>query len=295
MASIQSELIKLFFGFFFRKKFNASPEWNIKLSRRIVLTFPPKKIYKNKQVKIRQIHGSNVFTIVPDTVNNDKMIFYLHGGAYITGITYPHWHFVNKISVKSATRLTIIDYPIAPENSFTETFQSILAAYEELLREYDASKIIFIGDSAGGGLALALAQRLKQEKLPQPKCMILLSPWLDVTMSNPEIKYLEKKDKFLSKRSLMESGKLYAQETDPRNYMISPIYGDLNGLADIHLFIGGHEILVADARKLRDLAQHATVNFHYYEFNKMFHVWMLFPIPEAKKVCHIMNDIMMAD
>lgn len=295
MASIQSELIKLFFGFFFRRKANASPEWNIKLSRRIALTFPPKKIYKTNQVETRQIQGSNVFTIIPDTVNSDKMIFYLHGGAYITGITYPHWHFVSKISVTSATRLTIIDYPIAPENDYRETFHSVLTAYEELLKEYDASKIVFIGDSAGGGLALALAQRLKQEKLPQPRCLILLSPWLDVTMSNPEIQYLEKKDKFLSKRSLIESGKLYARDADRRNYMISPIYGDLNGLADIHLFTGGHEILAADARKLRDLAQHANVNFHYYEFDKMFHVWMLFPIPEAKKVRQVMTDIIIAD
>lgn len=294
MASIQSKLIKLFFGFFFRRKANASPELNIKLSRRIVFSLPPKKVYKNNQVKTRQIQGSSVFTIIPGSLNN-KMIFYLHGGAYIVGITYPHWNFINKISIESATKLTIIDYPIAPENSYRETFHSVLAAYQALLKEYDASKIIFIGDSAGGGLALALAQRLKQEKLPQPKCMILLSPWLDVTMSNPEIIYLEKKDKFLSRRSLIESGKLYAKGADRRNYMISPIYGDLNGLADIHLFIGGHDILAADARKLRDLAHHATVNLHYYEFDKMFHVWMLFPIPEAKKVCHLMNDIIIAD
>ncbi len=294
MASIQSHLIKSFFGFFFKRKADASPEWNIKLSRRIVLTMPPQKIYKNKKIETSQILGKHVFTITPDCVHNDKMIFYLHGGAYVTGITYPHWHFINKIAAKTGTSLTIIDYPIAPENSYKETFDCLIAAYKELLNEYDASKIIFMGDSAGGGLALAFAQKLKQEILPQPSCMILLSPWLDVTMSNPEIKSLEKKDKFLSKKLLITSGKLYAKDTDRRNYMISPIYGNLNGLADIYLFIGGDEILVADARKLRELAQHAEVNFHYHEFDKMFHVWMLFPIPEAKRVYHLINDIIKA-
>ncbi|MEK6482050.1 alpha/beta hydrolase [Catalinimonas sp. 4WD22] len=286
-------MIKLFFGSFFRKKANASPELNINLSRHVVFSFPPKKIYKNNQVKTCQIEGHNIFTIIPTAVKNDQMLFYLHGGAYKMGITYPHWSFINKIAVESGTTLTIMDYPIAPNSGYKETFHWVLAAYQALSKEVDASKIILMGDSAGGGLTLALAQHLKQVKRSQPKSMILLSPWLDVTMKNPEINFFEKRDKFLSKRSLIESGKLYARGEDRKNYMISPIYGDLNGLADIYLFIGGDEILVADARKLRELSKEAKVNLHYYEFEEMFHVWMLFPVPEAKKVRDLIHDIIM--
>jgi epsilon-lactone hydrolase len=295
MASLRSKFLELFLSPFYSKKANLSAELNIKFSRLIEAPFPPKKIYKKNRVVTTRINGRNIFTIVPKTLYYNNIIFYLHGGAYIVGITWPHWHFINKLSNKAGIKVAVLDYPIAPENSYIDTFNMAVSAYEALLQDYSHSHIIFMGDSAGGGLALALAQALKKKHLPQPSQIILLSPWLDVTLSNPDIACFEKMDKLLSKNALITAGNHYAKDTDRKDPLISPIYGDFEGLADIHLFIGNHDLLAADARKLKARVDNDNGAFNYYEFDKMFHVWMFFPIPEAKaamnKILGILSSI----
>lgn len=294
MASLQSKLWEFFLRPIYSRKANASAELNIKLSRAIEAPHPPKSILKKNQIKTTCINQRNIFTVIPKKLQSDKIIFYLHGGAYIAGITRPHWHFINKISTTVAIKVAVVDYPIAPENSYIDTFDMVVPAYEAMLKEFLPSQIIFMGDSAGGGLALALAQVLKQKHLPQPLKMILLSPWLDVTMSNPDIGLLEKKDTLLSKNVLITAGKKYAKGADRKTPVISPIYGDFDGLANIYLFIGTHDLLLADARKLRDRLKNTGTGFSYYEFDEMFHIWMFLPIPEAKSVIKKIENIVMS-
>lgn len=291
MASLQSKLWEFFLSPIYSRKANASAELNIKLSRLVEAPFPPKMLLKQNEVKTTSTGKGNIFTIIPKMSFNGKIIFYLHGGAYIAGITWPHWRFVKKISAKAGIKVALIDYPIAPEHCYTDTFEMVTSAYEVLLEDHAPSQIIFMGDSAGGGLALALAQALKQKQLPQPGKMILLSPWLDVTMSNPDIDALEKQDTLLSKKVLITAGKHYANGADRRNPLISPIYGDFDGLAEIHLFIGTHDLLVADARKLNTRLQNTNAKFKYYEFDKMFHIWVFLPIPEAKTALNKIIEI----
>ena len=293
MASVQSRLWEYFLHPFYSKKATTSAKLNIKISRLIETHYPPKKILNNNHVKIKKINGRNIFTVIPDHLHNDKIIFYLHGGAYIAGITWPHWHFINKISTKAGIKIALVDYPVAPENNYIDTFNMILPAYETLLEEYDPAQIIFMGDSAGGGLALALAQELKIKGLPQPSKMVLLSPWLDVTMSNPYIEFFERKDTLLSKKVLIAAGNYYAAGDDRKNPMISPLYGNFAHLAEIHIFTGTHDLLAADARKLNHKLKNINTRFYYYEYDKMFHVWMFFPIPEARIALNKIIDIIM--
>jgi acetyl esterase/lipase len=111
-----------------------------------------------------------------------------------------------------------------------------------------------MGDSSGGGICLALAQRLREENLPQPRRIVLLAPWLDASLSNPEIAALDNIDPFLDEDGLKYAGSVYARDVDPKNYLVSPLYGSLRGLARVTLFIGTCDILFPDCRKLRDLA-----------------------------------------
>ncbi len=108
-----------------------------------------------------------------------------------------------------------------------------------------------MGDSAGGGLALALAQKLKKDGMTQPQQIILLSPWLDVTMTNPEFKDREAGDPMLDIEGSQMAGKAYAGRLNTKNYLVSPMYGDLTGLAKISLFTSGKDMLIADVRKFR--------------------------------------------
>jgi acetyl esterase/lipase len=124
---------------------------------------------------------------------------------------------------------------------------------------------------------------MKFESIAQPNQIILLSPWLDITLKNPEIEEIDPVDPFLGVSSLREAGKIYAGDTDPENYLLSPINGPLDGLGQITLFIGTNDLLVADTRKLKAIAHAKGVVINYYEYQEMTHVWMLLNFPESKK------------
>jgi len=150
-----------------------------------------------------------------------------------------------------------------------------------------------MGESAGGGLALGFTMLLRDENRPQPNQLIIMAPWLDVTMSNPEILEIDKKDKILGIKGLQLAGKSYAGENELSNYKVSPINGDLTNLTKISLFVGTHDLFLADSKKLRDHAHSLGVTMKYYEYPKMFHVWILVnKLKEAKEaVKQIVNLI----
>lgn len=291
MSSLQSRLWEFFLKPLYSQKARIKDELNIKLARLIVAPFPPAIISKKFSIEIQRQDGSNIFTIIPKDCVSDKIIFYLHGGAYIAGITWPHWRFIRNLIDKTGVRVAMVDYPVAPESDYTHTLDMVLNGYKQVLKGNAPSQIVVMGDSAGGGLALAMAQELKKNYLPQPSCLILLCPWLDVTMSNPDIKMFERKDSLLSKKALVSAGKHYANGADRTMAKISPIYGEFEGLAEIHLFIGTHDLLAADARKLKDRMMKTNARFFYHEYDRMYHVWMLFPIPEAKAVIAKVDEI----
>ena len=111
---------------------------------------------------------------------------------------------------------------------------------------------------------------------------MLLSPWLDATLSNPEIAEFDKIDPFLGVEGLKYGGEVYARDVDPKSYLVSPVYGSLKDLAPVTLFIGTRDILYPDCRKLRDKASAEGVRLDYREYDQMVHNWMLGPMPEAK-------------
>ena len=159
----------------------------------------------------------------------------------------------------------------------------LVALYKDILKTIDAENLIFMGDSAGGGLALALAQKLKEENLPQPKQLILLSPWLDLAMDNPGIKLIDPLDPFLGIEGLKKAGKAYAGDTPLTHPLLSPIFGSMEGLGRISLFMGSKDILAADARKLVSTCLSNGIAIHYREYQDMFHVWMFMNFPESKR------------
>jgi acetyl esterase/lipase len=240
--------------------------------------------------------GMDSYILQGSDHSDGKYILYLHGGAYINQPTPEHWKFLKKLVQKlNATAIAPV-YPKAPNHQFQESFEKVFPIYEELLSKTEAKNIVLMGDSSGGGFALALAQVLHEKGLPQPGNIILLFPWLDITMTNPAIEELdlEEKDPILGVKYLAAAGKAYAGGAELTNYLLSPINGNINELAKISVFVGTHDILLVDARKLKEKAEQLDVKINYYEFPNMIHGFTHSPFPEAEqafeKIVEIINN-----
>lgn len=226
-----------------------------------------------------------MFTLRPkNKKENGKHILYLHGGAYVQTFVIFHWEFLAELVNKTGCIVTAPDYPLAPDHTYKESFTLASVLYHQLIAAEDNRHLILMGDSSGGGFALALAQKLKQEHVVQPCQIILLSPWLDITLSNPGIHEVNGFEPFLGIEGLRQAGKKYAGDESPDHYLLSPIYGSFEGLGKISVFIGTKDILVADTRKLKALADQKEIDINYQEYENMFHGWMFLNIPESKKV-----------
>lgn len=267
---------------------------DLKKARRFEISEPPNKIEKTCNIDINVIRGRNVFTLTSKNKkinDSNKTIIYFHGGAFISGITTPHWNFAQKLSNQFGLRIILPDYPVAPEKNYKDTIDFSIDLYKETLEKYNSSNIYLIGDSCGGGLSLSISQILLEKNLISPKKIILLSPWLDLSMSNPDIIGLQKNEVMLLPEKLKKAGELYSADLDVENPLISPINSNLAIYPELHLFIGTHDILLADSRKFVERAYKSGVKINLYGYDKMMHCWMIFPIPEAKKVVDKIGQI----
>lgn len=251
----------------------------------------PRGIQRKLNISMEQSYGKDCYILQGNKQVDEKYIIYLFGGGHINRPTGANWKFVREIANLSNSTIIVPIYPKVPFHQYHESYDQVLPIYEKLLMKTSPQNIIFMGESAGGGFALALAQLLKEKDLPQPSRIILISPWLDITLSNPDIQKFEKNDATLGSYGLAILGKLYAGDTDPNHYLLSPINGDIQGLGEISLFIGTHDLMVADARKFRDRAQKEGVTINYYEYSKMNHIFPALPIPEAKKAIRQIIDL----
>ncbi|MEK4042616.1 alpha/beta hydrolase [Paenibacillus sp. FSL H8-0048] len=290
MRSIRSFLVERLL-FLNKKKINAREYME---QRRAINSLPyvlPVKL--QSKYKIFQDHRFPVDTYVLKSASqaDAKQILFIHGGGYIEQPLVWHWHFVHKLTQHLNSTVYVPVYPKAPNYQVMDAVQSVLSVYKHLLENGKPENIVIMGDSAGGGLSLAFAQYLSEAGLPQPGNIILLSPWLDITLSNPEIAMMLDKEPMLDWETLVEAGKRYAGDLPGTHYLVSPIYGKLTNLGTLTLFIGTHEFFLPDARKFRELASRNSVNIHYYEYPKMNHVFPVFPIPEAKKALKQIIDI----
>ncbi len=243
----------------------------------------PKRLLKKFQIDILQVNGRNVTFISPKSNSSGKYILYLHGGAYVNNIYRQHWIFTSQLVQKTKCTMVFPDYPLAPLSTYKDAFEMLDCLYDILLTKTDSKNILLMGDSAGGGLALALAQKQKNEGKPSTSQVILIAPWLDVSLSNPDIAEVQKNDPMLHAKSFAPVSKAWAGNTELSNYLVSPINGTLEGLPKISIFIGTHDILVADCRKLKSLLDQKNIPFNCFEYPKLFHDWVLFtPIKESK-------------
>lgn len=227
---------------------------------------------------------NDVLEMNPPIVDSKKqVIFYVHGGGYWEQPTIAHFATIHRLSTELGARVIMPIYPKAPAYNAHDAYDMVLRSYLSLLNEQqvDPAKIIFIGDSAGAGLILALLQRLRDKHLPLPQQAFLLSPWLDITNSNPQMTSIQPVDPMLDISNLKLLGDYYAADIDPRDTLVSPLYGDSAALPPIYVFTGDHDILNADAVKFQQMADKKDWNVTTFYYHAMSHVFSLFPTPEG--------------
>lgn len=242
---------------------------------------PPEDTLKNLDVTSWKVERRNVFKLEPKQNKTNKHVLFLHGGAYVSSIMKFHWPFFEILINETKHTFIVPDYPLAPDHTYQDSFRFIDPIYRKLISEVDPKDIVIMGDSAGGGFALGLAQKIKNDGLPQPSQIILLSPWLDITASNPEMKDIEKDDAILTVDILQQCAESYTKGGDINSYLVRPINGPLEGLAKISLFIGTHDILYADAKKFKEICDQKGIGINYYVYPKMMHNWAMQGFPES--------------
>lgn len=215
-----------------------------------------------------------VFIINSKEHINNKYILYLHGGAYVLEATYKHWQFLEDIVDETGMTLILPDYPLAPKNTYKDVFNMIVPLYKEIIEKVGKENVILMGDSAGGGMALGLLQKIGEEDASMPSKTILLSPWLDVTMKNPKIEEIEKIDPVLLKEGLKATGKAYAGEDGMESFLVNPILGPVNKLENITIYTGTYDMLNPDVHILMEKAKAEGINIDLREKAKAIHIWM---------------------
>jgi epsilon-lactone hydrolase len=212
----------------------------------------------------------------PGTVDGKGIVLYLHGGAYIYGSTVTHRAIACGIAVASRSPTLVINYRLAPENPFPAGLDDACAVYRALLQEHPEQAIALAGDSAGGGLALALALRIRDEGLMPPAAVALLSPWTDLTLSNPTHVSKAHVDPYFPDSALLKgAAQAYAAGTPLTHPHLSPQFADLSNMPATLIHVGELEALLDDSRLLaRNMAANGNA-VTLTEYPGMWHVWQM--------------------
>lgn len=233
----------------------------------------------------------DTFLITPTSGASELTIFYLHGGAYWEDPTLFHFKFLRKLADRLNIQLVVPVYPKAPSYHALDAHEMVLSRYLDLIENQNISpkNIIVMGDSAGGGLALALLQVLRDKTLPLPRQGFLLSPWLDITNSNLGMQLVQPRDPLLNIEKLAFQGRTYAGELDLKSPLVSPLYGEHANLPPLSIITGTRDILFADILTYQKLCQDQNLNVSIHVFDKQLHCFMGFPIPESDQALDLID------
>jgi len=212
--------------------------------------------------------------VVPQGAVPGRAMLYLHGGAYTAGSPRSHRPLVARLAEAARTIAVVPDYRLGPEHRFPAAVEDASAVYRALLAGgIEPGQIVVAGDSAGGGLALALALALKAEGLPQPAGVFVISPWADLTQSGASYRTKAETDPMIGKAGLDKNALDYLGGLDPHDPLASPVFGDFEGVAPILIQTGSEEALLSDSITLADVLGHARVEVRLEVWPEMIHVF----------------------
>ncbi|ROQ39592.1 acetyl esterase/lipase [Frondihabitans sp. PhB188] len=209
----------------------------------------PAGLRKVASVTEELVAGHRLVTLTPLSNPSGAHLVYTHGGCYVFPLVGPHWGILAGLIARTGVSVSVPLYGLAPEFTAVDAYP-FLNEVAERARDVHGDRVFLGGDSAGAGLALGQAMAQRDAGLPPARGVVLISPWVDVTMSNPRVQELAPLDHMLAPAGLMEAGRLWAGGLDLRDPRVSPLYGDLSGLPPVHTYQGDRDVFLADAELL---------------------------------------------
>jgi epsilon-lactone hydrolase len=208
-----------------------------------------------------------------------RHVLYLHGGAYVLGSADTHKALAARYVAAAPAIVHALDYRLAPEHPYPAALEDAVAAACALSE--NGGDCALLGDSAGGGLALATAIALRDEGALLPRQIVLVSPWVDLTLSGPSMDEKAEDDPMLSRRGLEQDAGRYRGRLPAEDWRVSPLFADLSGLPPVFLQVGDAEVLRDDTLRLAHALAAAQVEVTLEIWRDMTHAWTAFPAPEA--------------
>jgi epsilon-lactone hydrolase len=282
-ASLRAELVRLGLRLGFKRgRSQTSVEHVRRRLERVshLVPSPP----RDTEVSRLDLDGVPAVHVATPQSLDDRHLLYLHGGAHMSGSPVLYRDFIWRIAASTRSRVTILDHRLAPEHPFPAALDDAVIAYRRLLADgADPRRMAIAGESSGGGLALSVLLRLRDEGTPLPAAAVALSPWTDLALTGPSLHANAKADPMIRSDEAPRLAALYLAGADPRTPYASPLYGDHAGLPPTLIQVGSDEILLDDsvrmAARLRDAGRHVEIEI----WPRMPHAWQLWPrvIPEA--------------
>jgi acetyl esterase/lipase len=233
------------------------------------------------------IGGLVAYVIEPPRVVGTTV--HLHGGGFRTGSAAAWCGFGGRLAVATSSRVIVPEYPLAPECPFPAALEALCRLYDRVVAEDD--HVVLSGDSAGGNLVVALTVSCRDAGAPMPRGLILLSPWLDLTVTAQAYTTRGQTDRLFSDISAREAVELYLQgHFEASHPLASPMFADLRGLPPVLLFAGGDEVLLDDALHFGALLARAGVSVESHTVSGMQHEWPVLE-PDLIESTRTLHDI----
>jgi epsilon-lactone hydrolase len=230
------------------------------------------------------LNGEWIEPIAPDHPAHGRCIVYLHGGAYIAMSARTHRSVTSRLAAGADARLFALDYRLAPEHPFPAALEDALAAWHALSEDMPPSGIAVAGDSAGGGLALALLVALRDAHEQLPAAAVLFSPWTDLAATGNSIVDNDASDPLFFGAWVAPMARHYLGDTPATDPLASPVYADLTGLPPLLIQVGDSEVLLDDSRRVAENARRSGVNVTMEIWPGVPHAWQVFApiLPEGR-------------
>lgn len=248
------------------------------------------KIPDGIEVKEDQINGIKSEWLIPKNSSEEKLILYVHGGGYVSGSCSDHRGIVSKFANTCEIKTLQFEYRLAPENPFPAGLNDSVDVYKGLIdKGFKPGNIVIAGESAGGGLTLAVLLALKEQDIPYPSAAVAISPWTDLTCSSDSYK-TKNKVSIAPKDSWIVFSKHYTRGNSVELPLISPLFGDLRGLPPIFINSGEDDELFEDGKKFAIKAKEAGVEVVFSPGKGMVHCYSLL-VPFFKEATEAMQEI----
>jgi acetyl esterase/lipase len=284
--SLRNEVAKLYVRLVFRDEGPFDP---IDTQKKLNKPYPPKKVASRCEPLEPEI-GPGFWV---DKRNSERgTLLYLHGGAFYFGPVKEHWQYLAGICRRTGMAGIMLDYGLAPQNPYPVGMEQIVTAARFLSVR---GSWAILGDSSGAAMAVAAVSRLKQMGNTLPAGLVLMSPWMDLTLANPAIKLTENDDVMMTVERLSNAAAAYAGAAERDGPDLSPMFAELKGLPPALIQSGTADLLLWDCRKFYLKCLDAGVPVIYEEYSGAFHDFMMLGfLPEAKKALSSQSNFLLS-